>query len=253
MWKCILMGPRPPSAWWPMKEKPSSPAPTPSKPENTKKVHQKVIPKSKVESIQAAISALGPDPDPTVLSSLREALQKATDMSGKPENPRQRAPTRGSRKRKRGSHDWREPSSCWAWTVQTQSQSKSLWKRQRDQCRVLPVGGRLDSCLKFVERAKRTRSETTDRGTSSAGVVCPVRVAGCPGVGRSGTRKSPTARPEEGGWEQHRRVGCFASRSGSIEEGTGCVVGEIEPITIDGHVNNRDPRVSFQSDGSSHR
>ena len=47
-----------------------------------KKVHQKVIPKSKVEPIQTAISALGPDLDSTVLFSLREALQKAKDMSG---------------------------------------------------------------------------------------------------------------------------------------------------------------------------
>ena len=56
-----------------------------------------------------------------------------------------------------------------------------------------------------------------------------------------------------GGWEQHRSVGCSASRSGSIEEGTGCVVGENQPIAIDGHVNARDHRVSFQSNGRSHR
>ena len=41
-----------------------------------------------------------------------------------------RAPTRGSRKQKRGSHDRREPSSCCVWIVQTHSQSKSLWKRR---------------------------------------------------------------------------------------------------------------------------
>ena len=90
VWKRILMGSRPPSARWAMKEEPTSPAPTPSKLENTqRKMHQKVMPKSKAESIQAAISALGPDPDSTFLFSLREALQKAKDVSGKPENPRQ--------------------------------------------------------------------------------------------------------------------------------------------------------------------
>ena len=63
---------------------------------------------------------------------------------------------------------------------------------------------------------QRTRSETTD----------PVTRRHCPSRG--------------GGWEQHRRVGSSALRSGSTEEGMGCVVGENQPITIDGHVNARD-------------
>ena len=139
-----------------MKGKPSSPASTPSKPENSKKVHQKVIPKSKVESIQAAISALGPYPDPTVLSSLQEALQKAKGTSGKPENLRQeagRAPTRGSRKRKRGS---RLEGALQLLGVDSPDAEpiKVALETARGQCRVLLVGERLDSCLKFVERAK---------------------------------------------------------------------------------------------------
>ena len=48
------------------------------------------MPKSKVESIKAAIYAIGPDPDSTVLMALREVSQKAKDVS---DNPCQEAGT----------------------------------------------------------------------------------------------------------------------------------------------------------------
>ena len=119
-----------------MKGKPNSPAPTPSKPEKTqKKVHQKVMPKSNVESIHAAISALGPDPDSTVLISLREALQKAKDLSGKPENPRQEArksSNEGVEEAKTSVARLRQPSNCCMSIVQMQNESKSPWKGRQD-------------------------------------------------------------------------------------------------------------------------
>ena len=156
VWKRILMGPRPTAARWPLKGTPSSPAPTPSKPENTKKV-QKVIRKSKVESIQAAISALGPDPDPTVFSSLREALQKAKDMSGKPENPRQEAgKSPNERVEEAKARVARLEGALQLLGVDSPDAEpiKVALETARGQCRVLPVLERLDSCLKFVERAK---------------------------------------------------------------------------------------------------
>ena len=135
VWKRILMGPRPPSARWPTKGTPSSPASTPSKPEHTqKKVHQKVMPKSKVESIQAAISTFDPDPDSTVLSLVARGFAEGQGHVWEAREPspggREKPPREGLRKQKRESHDWRGPSSCWVWTVQMQSQSKSLWKRR---------------------------------------------------------------------------------------------------------------------------
>ena len=140
-----------------MKGKPSSPASTPSKPENSKKVHQKVIPKSKVESIQAAISALGPDPDPTVLSSLQEALQKAKGTSGKSENLRQEAgKSPNERVEEAKARVARLEGALQLLGVDSPDAEpiKVALETARGQCRVLPVGERLDSCLKFVERAK---------------------------------------------------------------------------------------------------
>ena len=131
-----------------MKGKPSSPAPAPSKPENTQKKVHKVMPKSKVESIQAAISALGPDPDSTVLSSLREALQK---------NPRQEAGrSPNERVEEAKARVARLEGALQLLGVDSPDAEpiKVVLETARGQCRVLPVGERLDSCLKFVDRAK---------------------------------------------------------------------------------------------------
>ena len=154
-------------------------------------------------------------------------------MSAKPENPRQEAG--------RSPHERVEEAKARV-------------------ARVLPVGERLDSCLKYAERAKGRVLKKKGPGSGSTRVVGQVRVAGCLGVGRSGTPSSGSPSDPSrhcssrgGCWEQRRRVGCSASRSGSIEEGTGCVVGENQPIPMDGHVNARDHRVSVQSNGRSHR
>ena len=62
-------------------------SPALSKPENTqKKVHQMVMPKSKVESIQAAIFAPGPDPDSTEgQGHVGEAREPSPGGRGKPQ------------------------------------------------------------------------------------------------------------------------------------------------------------------------
>ena len=137
-----------------MKGTPSSPAPTPSKPENTEGAEGD----SKEQSgVQAAISALGPDPDPTALSSLREALQKAKDMSGKPENPRQEAgKSPNERVEEAKARVARLEGALQLLGVDSPDAEpiKVALETARGQCRVLPVGERLDSCLKFVERAK---------------------------------------------------------------------------------------------------
>ena len=81
--RTIFRGPRPPLTRWPQRAKRSPSAATLSKvhppPSRPTKV-QPTVPKSKVSSIQA-ISALGVCPDPAVLASLQEALQKAKESS----------------------------------------------------------------------------------------------------------------------------------------------------------------------------
>ena len=116
-----------------------------------------MMPKSKVESIQAAISALCLDPDSTVLFSLREALQKAKDMSGKPENPRQEArKSPNERVEEAKARVARLEGALQLLGVDSPDAEPitvALGKA-RGQCRVLPVWERLDSCLKFVKRAR---------------------------------------------------------------------------------------------------
>ena len=67
-------GDRPPSTRSPQKAKRSPQAATFSK-------VQPAAPKSKVSSIQAAVSALGQNPDPAVLASLQEVLQGRRESS----------------------------------------------------------------------------------------------------------------------------------------------------------------------------
>ena len=103
-----------------------------------------------------------------------------------------------------------------------------------------PCWGTSRFVLKIRRTCQRSRSETTDRGTSSAGVVGQVRVAGHPGVGRTGTPSSGSPSDPSrhcptrgGGWEPHRRVGCSASRSGSIEEERDAWLGKSNSQSMD--------------------
>ena len=84
-------------------------------------------------------------------SSLREALQKAKDMSGKPENPRQEA-GKSPNERVEGRTIGGALQLLGVDSPDAEPIKVAL-ETARGQCRVLPVGERLDSCLKFVEQA----------------------------------------------------------------------------------------------------
>ena len=131
MWKCILMGPRPPSAWWPMKEKPKFSSADAIKageheegaPEGHSKeqsgVHPgcNLCPWSGSRSHSFVLVARG-------FAEGHGHVWEAREPS--PKSPNERVEEAKARvARLEGA------SSCWVWTVQTQSQSKSLWKRRK--------------------------------------------------------------------------------------------------------------------------
>ena len=64
VWKRILMGPRPPSARWPTKEK-----------RNVSAAHLS----NEVAFMEAAVKALGVHPEPTLLKSLQDAIARAKE------------------------------------------------------------------------------------------------------------------------------------------------------------------------------
>ena len=85
-------------------------------------------------------------PDSTVLISLREALQEAKDVSGKPENPRQEArksPNERVEEAKTSVARLRQPSNCCMSIVQMQNESKSHWKGRQDKVVIFLLGARL--------------------------------------------------------------------------------------------------------------
>ena len=144
----------------------------------------------------------------------RLSLQKAKDMSAKPENPRQEAG--------RSPFSWVEEAKARVARLEGAFQLlgvdrpdsepiKVVLETARGQCRVFPVGERLDSCLKFVECAK---------GRVLKQQVGQVQVVVAQGLTdleclRAEARVTPSRHcsPRGGGWEQRRRVGCFAWRS----------------------------------------
>ena len=82
-WFEVIRGPRPPSVQWPLASKGQGKGKGKGnkKPPTAVKAPQKVQSKSELQghvaSIEAAIRALGPNPEPTVLASLTDALGKA--------------------------------------------------------------------------------------------------------------------------------------------------------------------------------
>ena len=157
-----MRGPRPPSASWPQKGKRSSSAAAPSKAHSppssgAKKVQAPRAPKSKISSIQAAVTALGPDPDPAILSSLRDALQRPKESSKPSPNlhaePGKSPDARVAEAQARVSRLQAAADLLGVDNPDAELLKASLEAPKR-QCRVQPVGERLDSCLKFVERAQ---------------------------------------------------------------------------------------------------
>ena len=150
LWRTILRGPRPRSSSVAAPSK--AHAPISSCP---KKVQAPTAPKSKISSIQAAIIALGPDPDPVISSSLRDALQRAKESSKPSPNLHTRkspdvrvAEAQVSVSRLQAAVDLLGVDNPDAELL------KASLEAAKRQCRVLPVGERMDSCLKFVERSQ---------------------------------------------------------------------------------------------------
>ena len=103
------------------------------------------MPQSKVESIIPQ------------LLSLREAVQKAKNMLGKLENPRQEAgKSTNERVEEAKARVARLGAALQLLGVDSPDAEpiKVALEKARGRCRVLLVGERLDSCMKFVERAK---------------------------------------------------------------------------------------------------
>ena len=101
------------------------------------------------------------------------------------------------------------------------------------QCRVQPVGERLDSCLKFVERP-RTHRATEEHCRGSSAAFDQVRISvGCR-VARYGTvaSRSPcmsgTSSVTHRAFDRNHIVAGFARRCGAVEEGAERVVGEAQ-------------------------
>ena len=210
-------GSGPPSARWPVKGKPSSPAQR----RRSRRTHRRRCTRS-AKSIVDSISALGPGLDSTVLHSVQEALQ-GKEVSGQPagNSPNERVEEAKARVARL--------ASCWGWTVQSRSQS--FWRRREDKV----VFSRRTSRLLFKIRRQRTRSKTTDRGLSGAGVVGQVRVAGCPGVGRSGTpsrRRLPL--PAGNNIEE---LAVLRREVDQLRRERDVWLGKTQPTTIDGHVH----------------
>ena len=83
-WFEVIRGPRPPAVQWPIVSKGQGKGKGTKKQATAvaepKKFQSKLELKGHVASIEAAIRALGSNPEPTVLASLKEALQTAKDI-----------------------------------------------------------------------------------------------------------------------------------------------------------------------------
>ena len=224
---------------------------------------RRCTPKSKVESIQAAIPALGPNPDSTVLFSLREALQKAKDMSGKPENPRQEAgKSPNERVEEAKARVARLEGALQLLSVDSPDAEpiKVALETARGQCRVLSVGERRDSCLKFVERAKGRVLKQQIEVQAAQELLAKFESQVAQGLAdlerlRAEARVTPvaTARPEEEAGNNIEELAALRREVDQLRRERDVLLGKTNPSQSIGHVNARDPRLSFQSDGRSHR
>ena len=119
-------------------------------------------PQSKVSSIQAVITALGPDSDPAVLSSLRGALQRAKESSMPSPNLLAEPGNRLDARVAEAQASVSSPGGIGPVGSRHAELRKASLETTKRQCRVHPVGERLQSCLKFVERAKGTHRKIVE-------------------------------------------------------------------------------------------
>ena len=242
VWRTIIRGPRPPSTRWPQRAKRSASAATLSKvhspPSSRPTKVQPAAPKSNVSSIQAAIRALGADPDPAVLASFQEALQRAKESSSPSTHvqaePGKSPDARVAEAQARVSRLQAALDLLGADNPDAELLKASLETAKR-QCRVQPVGERLDSCLKFVERAQGRIERQKKNCRGSTATLDQVRISVGRRVARFGTAasRSPcmsgTSSVSHRAFDRNNRVAGFAARSGAVfEEGAERVVGKAE-------------------------
>ena len=134
------MGPRPPSVKWPTKQKRNMSAVSSPAARTTTPSAKKTRPDNKVASLEAAVLALGPHAEPALLQSLQDAITKAK------EGKQSRSPDEAL-------------DAAKAKVVSLEASIQALGDADPATLKVLqanaPVGVRLDSCAKYVERKKR--------------------------------------------------------------------------------------------------
>ena len=222
-WYEVIRGPRPPSVQWPLapkgqgKGKGGKPVAVPRAPQ---KIPQKA--QSKVGRLEAALQALGQEQS-SARSALEEALKTAKAEVPKQVHPQQRVAEASARVERLeaalkllGEDDpHAEPL-------------KIALKRAKSQAQVRPVGERLDLCLQYIARVKKTSSQ--GRGARPRSQGSPGSVGGeigqwvarfggptCRSVGRASTAP-PTECRDGGGTQRGDRQ--VASSGRRAPEGT---------------------------------
>ena len=157
-WFEVIRGPRPPAVQWPLASKGQGKGKGTKKPATAVADPRKVQPKGHVASIEAAIRALGPNPEPTVLASLRDALRKAKEVqepkpvreavSRSPDEVRADAVARVASLEAAiaalGDHD-----------DQARKSLEEALAKAKKGANVAPVGVRLNSSMNYIERLRK--------------------------------------------------------------------------------------------------
>ena len=165
-WTQLIRGRRPPSTKWPLADhrrqdsskRNSSAVPLKSRPQaQVKAVHTPSKGQSKVDRLQSALQALGPE-DSSARSALVEAIRIAKAEAPKPVPPQQKVADAAARVGRLeaalqllGEDD---PDA---------EPLKVALKQARMQARVRPVGERLDLCLQYVARVKKQVARAEDQ------------------------------------------------------------------------------------------
>ena len=143
---------------------------------------QPAAPKSNVSSIQAAISALGVNPDLAVLASLQEALQRAKESSSSTHVQAEPGKSPHARVAEAQARVSRLQAALDLGADNPDAELlKSSLEIAKWHCRVQPVGERLDSCLKFVERAQgriERQKKIVEEAQQLLTEVCPPERSG---------------------------------------------------------------------------
>ena len=193
----------------------------------------------------------GPDPDPAILSSLKDALQRAKESS-KPSPNLHTGKSPDARVAEAQARVSRLQAAVDLLGVDNPDAEllKASLEAAKRQCRVQLVGERLDSCLKFVERAQG-RVERQKRIVEEAQQVLANYESQLARVARSGTiacrstRMSCSATDTQRAGERNHRIAGIALGSGTIEERTEPMDGEDQQFS--GHGSCRG--FSLQPDG----